>query len=51
MTGGLGLGLMLVRQIIEAHGGHIQAKNREGGGLAVSMWLPMAVPPIRVGES
>ena len=51
VTGGLGLGLMLVRQIIEAHGGHIQAKNREGGGLAVSMWLPMAVPPIRVGES
>ena len=47
VTGGLGLGLMLVRQIIEAHGGHIQAKNRSGGGLSVSMWLPAVVtsPP------
>lgn len=40
VTGGLGLGLMLVRQIIEAHGGSIQAKNRDGGGLSMAMWLP-----------
>ncbi|MFT4977875.1 MAG: signal transduction histidine kinase [Myxococcota bacterium] len=43
-TGGLGLGLMLVRQIIEAHGGQISAKNREGGGLTVTVRLPTAPP-------
>ncbi len=39
-TGGLGLGLMLVRQIVEAHGGSIHASNRDGGGLSVVMLLP-----------
>lgn len=42
VTGGLGLGLMLVQQIIEAHGGRIQAENRAGGGLSVTMWLPLS---------
>ena len=40
-TGGLGLGLMLVRQIVEAHGGSVQAENRAGGGLAVHLRLPL----------
>ncbi len=39
-TGGLGLGLMLCRQIAEAHGGHITARNRPDGGLAVRLELP-----------
>lgn len=38
--GGLGLGLMLVRQTIEAHGGRVWAERREGGGLAVQLRLP-----------
>lgn len=42
-TGGLGLGLMLVRQIAEAHGGSATAAAREGGGLIVSLSLPGAV--------
>lgn len=42
-TGGLGLGLMLVRQIAEAHGGRVEAEAREGGGLSVSVWLPMGL--------
>lgn len=41
---GSGLGLALVREIIEAHGGRLQLANREGGGLCVSMWLPAASP-------
>lgn len=37
---GTGLGLALVREIAEAHGGHVSLANREGGGLAVAMVLP-----------
>ena len=39
-TGGLGLGLMLVRQIVEAHGGRVSARSREEGGLEVILELP-----------
>ncbi|MFH1468545.1 MAG: HAMP domain-containing sensor histidine kinase [Pseudomonadota bacterium] len=41
-TGGLGLGLMLVKQIVEAHGGAVRAENRPAGGLAVSLEIPLA---------
>lgn len=37
---GTGLGLALVREIAEAHGGRISMVNREGGGLCVSLVLP-----------
>jgi two-component system sensor histidine kinase KdpD len=39
--GGLGLGLWIARQLIEAHDGEISAQNREGGGARFSIRLPI----------
>ncbi len=43
--GGFGLGLAFAREVIEKHGGHISAANRENGpsGLVVTITLPLAV--------
>jgi len=39
---GTGLGLALAREIIEAHGGRILLANRAGGGLSVTLLLPVS---------
>jgi two-component system sensor histidine kinase CpxA len=38
-TGGVGLGLTIVRTCMEACGGRVTARNRESGGLVVSLYL------------
>ena len=38
---GTGLGLSISKGIIEAHGGHIWADNRPGGGTILSFTLPL----------
>ena len=38
---GTGLGLVITRDIILAHGGRIGAKNRETGGAVFSFWIPL----------
>ncbi len=38
--GGLGLGLAIVRHLIELHGGTVSARNRENGGAVLTLRLP-----------
>ena len=38
--GGVGLGLSLVRQIVQAHGGQVACQAREGGGSCFVIHLP-----------
>ncbi len=41
--GGVGLGLSLVRQIVQRHGGQVQCLAREGGGSCFRVILPRVV--------
>lgn len=42
MAGGVGLGLSLVKQIAERHGGSVRCLAREGGGSRFVLFLPAA---------
>ena len=51
--GGTGLGLSLVRRIIEEHNGKVAAANREGGGAVMIVTLPVSLPvslPVAGGQ-
>jgi two-component system sensor histidine kinase TctE len=39
---GSGLGLAIVRSVVDAHGGVLSLRDRAGGGLSVSVILPLA---------
>ena len=45
-TGGLGLGLSIVKGFTEAHKGHVMAENRQGGGAVVTVSIPSDFPDI-----
>ncbi len=40
-TGGIGLGLAVVRTIARGHGGDVSLSNRQGGGLTARVQLPL----------
>jgi signal transduction histidine kinase len=40
--GGFGLGLSIVRSLVESHGGSVELLDRDGGGLIVRVVLPAA---------
>ncbi|MDE1894278.1 MAG: HAMP domain-containing histidine kinase [Xanthomonadaceae bacterium] len=39
---GHGLGLAIVQRVVQAHGGSIEVRNAEGGGLEIRLRLPLA---------
>jgi signal transduction histidine kinase len=46
---GAGLGLAVVREVVDAHGGSVELSNREGGGARITITLPQTgTAPVEV---
>ena len=41
---GVGLGLPIVRGIMQQHGGDVEIRNNAGKGATVTLWLPLSKP-------
>jgi len=48
--GGLGIGLYVVRQVVEAHGGEVRVESTPGAGATFTVELPV-VPPRKAGDA
>ena len=44
---GVGLGLPIVKQIVEQHGGGVEIDSEEGAGTRITLWLPARGVPSR----
>jgi len=49
--GGLGLGLWVIRQVIEAHHGHIRIEETPGGGATFHVQVPLNGQPVTPSPS
>jgi two-component system sensor histidine kinase TctE len=45
---GCGLGLAIVREVVEGHGGEVHAANKTEGGFEITMCIPQT--PVKIGE-
>jgi signal transduction histidine kinase len=43
-TAGTGLGMSIVKEIVDIHGGRVEIESAPGAGTAVTLWLPRVSP-------